>query len=55
MRPIIYYTIYDSDIVCLKYDNSVDYIDYDNYSIIRLLFCEQYLYKRYYQAFLIGV
>ena len=51
MRPIMYYTIYDSDIVYLKYDNSVDY---DNYSIIRLLFCEQYLYKRYYQAFLIG-
>ena len=39
MRPIVYYTIYD-DVVYLKYDDSVYY---DNYTIIRLLFHEQYL------------
>jgi len=51
MRPILYYTMYGIDVVYLKYDN----IDYDNYTIIELLFNKQYLYKRFYQTFLIGV
>lgn len=52
MRPIIYYILYNFDIVYLRYNNS---IDYDNYEIIESLFHEQHLYKRLYQTFLIGV
>lgn len=51
MRPIVYYVMYNFDIVYLKYDG----INYDNYTIIESLFHEQYLYKRFYQTFLIGV
>ncbi len=53
MRPIIYYTMYAFDIVFLKYDNV--YYDANDYEMIELLFHEQYLYKRFYQTFLIGV
>jgi len=51
MRPIIYYTMYAFNVVFLKYDN----VYYDNYTVIKLLFHEQHLYKRFYQTFLIGV
>jgi len=52
MKSIVYYVMYNFDNVYLRYNNS---INYDNYTIIELLFHEQHLYKRFYQAFLIGV
>jgi hypothetical protein len=50
MRPIMYYTIYDFNIVFLAYDD----VYYDNYTVVESLFREQSLYKRFYQTFLIG-
>lgn len=45
--------MYAFDVVFLKYDDV--YYDVNTYEIIELLFYEQYLYKRFYQTFLIGV
>ena len=48
MKPILYYTIYNFDIVYLQHIN-------EDHRIIRRLFHKQYFYKRFYQTFLIGV